>query len=42
VFSGTAIGLMAIGPTRFTAGLAACLMLGLVIGLKLPRRRRDA
>jgi hypothetical protein len=42
VFSGTAIGLMAIGPTRFTAGFAACLVLGLIIGLKLPRRRRGA
>ena len=42
VLSGTAVGLLAIGPTRFTAGFAVCLVLGLVIGLKLPRRRRDA
>lgn len=41
-FSGAAIGLLAIGPARFTAGFAACLAIGLVIGLALPRRRRDA
>jgi len=41
VFSGTAIGLMSIGPTGFTFGLAACIVLGLAIGLALPRRRRD-
>jgi hypothetical protein len=40
VASGAAICLVAVGPTGFAFGFAACVLAGLIIGLALPRRRR--
>jgi len=41
-FSGIAVGLMSVGPTGFALGLLGCILIGLTIGIALPRPRRDA